>query len=338
MSARVAINGFGRIGEMFFRSSLVRPSGFEIVAINDIVDLSQITYLLRHDSVHSRPPRQIEPADGGLLVDGNVIRVLREKDPTDLPWADMDIDVVVESSGAFADRDGMSKHIVAGARRVVLTAPAKGDGADVTVCVGVNDRALDLGQHRLISNASCTTNCLAPVARAVDEAFGLQWGLVTTVHAYTGSQSVVDSAQKNMRRGRAAALNIVPTTTGAARAIGLVLPHLAGKIDGMAFRVPVPAGSVIDLVFETRQPFDAESLHRALEAAASDPTYRGVLAVTNEELVSSDIIGTEQSAIVDATSTLTLGDRRGKLVAWYDNEWGYACRVRDLVGLVAAAS
>jgi glyceraldehyde 3-phosphate dehydrogenase len=245
------------------------------------------------------------------------------------------VDVVVEASGAFEDREGMEKHLVAGAERVVLTAPAKNDGADITVCMGVNDEQLDLLRHRLISNASCTTNCLAPVARAVDEAFGLKWGLVTTVHAYTGSQAVVDSAKKSMRRGRAAALNIVPTSTGAARAIGLVLPHLAGRIDGLAFRVPVPDGSIIDLVFETERTFDRDGLHAALRRAAADASYKGVLAVTDEELVSSDIVGTAQSAIVDATSTITLGDHRAKLVAWYDHEWGYACRVRDLVELIS---
>jgi glyceraldehyde 3-phosphate dehydrogenase len=336
VTIRVAINGFGRIGEMFFRTVLKDPRGIEVVAVNDVVPLEEIAYLLRFDSVHPGPPVAISSGAGWMKVNGEQVAVLQERDPAKLPWRDLGVEIVVESSGVFEDREGMGKHLAAGARKVVLTAPAKKDGADVTVCIGVNERAYDAAAHTLISNASCTTNCLAPVVRAIDEAFGLAWGLMSTVHAYTGSQALVDKADKDMRRGRAAALNIVPSTTGAARAIGLVLPHLAGKIDGLAYRVPVPDGSIVDLVFQTAQPFTRDTLHSAFSAAAEDPTYRGVLAITTDALVSSDIIGTDHSAIVDATSTIVLDDHTAKVLAWYDNEWGYACRVRDLVVLVGA--
>jgi glyceraldehyde 3-phosphate dehydrogenase len=334
MTLRVAINGFGRIGEMFLRQSLTEDSAYEVVAVNDILSLDQITYLLRYDSVHRPAPAAVSATPDGFSVAGRPVRVFQESDPVRLPWRDLNIDVVVECTGVFRDRAGLSKHLAAGARRVVLTAPAKAaSDVDITVCVGVNDALLQ-SEHALISNASCTTNCLAPVVRAIREAFGWRWGLMTTVHAYTGSQAVLDAAQKRMRRGRAAALNIVPTSTGAAKAIDLVLPDIAGTLDGMAFRVPVPDGSVVDLVFESERPFTVASLHAAFASAAQDPSYRGVLAVTEDEVVSSDIIGTRYSALVDATSTLVQGDRRAKVVAWYDNEWGYAARVRDLVMLM----
>jgi len=339
MPIRVAINGFGRIGEMVLRTRLARPSSpVQIVAINDIVPLDTISYLLRRDSVHQGSPRDVESGPGWVRVGGSEITIYQEREPERLPWGDLGIDVAVESTGVFEDREGMSRHLQAGAARVVLTAPAKNDDADVTVCVGVNESALDLAKHRLISNASCTTNCLAPVLRALDEAFGVEWGLVTTIHAYTGSQALVDAANKNPTRGRAAALNIVPTTTGAAKAIGLVLPHLQGRVDGMAFRVPVPDGSVIDLVFGTRDPISIEAINAALTAAAADPSYRGVLTVAEEPLVSTDIIGDPRSAIVDTASTMVQGDHRAKVVAWYDNEWGYASRVLDLLEIIAGRS
>ncbi|HEX5633845.1 MAG TPA: glyceraldehyde 3-phosphate dehydrogenase NAD-binding domain-containing protein, partial [Gemmatimonadales bacterium] len=304
MPIRVAINGFGRIGEMVLRATLARPSTpVEIVVVNDVVPLDTISYLLRRDSVHQGSPKDVTSGPGWVRVGGREIKVLQEREPERLPWGDLGIDVAVEATGVFEDRDGMARHLQAGATRVVLTAPASKDGADVTVCVGVNEAALDLGQHRLISNASCTTNCLAPVLRALDEAFGVEWGLVSTVHAYTGSQALVDAANRNPARGRAAALNIVPTSTGAAKAIGLVMPHLAGRVDGMAYRVPVPDGSVIDLVFGARDAVSAEAINQAFRTASADPSYRGVLAVTDEPLVSSDIIGDARSAIVDAGST-----------------------------------
>jgi glyceraldehyde 3-phosphate dehydrogenase len=334
MSIRVAVNGFGRIGEMFVRQVLQAPGALELVAINDLIPLDEVEYLLRFDSVHRAPPTTITSGPGWMRVDGQEVKVFREKDPARLPWGELGVDVVVEATGVFEDREGMSKHLAAGARKVLLTAPAKGDGADVTVCYGVNEAAYDPAAHHLVSNASCTTNCLAPVVRVLDEAFGFEWGLMSTVHAYTGSQALVDRADKDARRGRAAALNIVPTSTGAAKAIGRVLPHLAGRIDGLAYRVPVPTGSVTDLVCETRQPLTVELVHAAFAAAEADPSYHGVLSLSRFELVSSDIVGTPQSAIVDATSTLVMGMRRAKVVAWYDNEWGYAARVKDMAGYI----
>lgn len=331
MTVRVAINGFGRIGEMVFRSFLHRPDGVEVVAINDIVALDQIAYLLRYDSVHQTPRPAITSGPGWLRVDDHEVKVFAERDPARLPWADLGVDIAVEATGVFEDREGMEKHRAAGARKVILTAPAKKDGADVTVCMGVNHAAYDPAAHHLISNASCTTNALAPLVRALDEAFGVEWGLMSTVHAYTGSQALVDRADKDLRRGRAAALNIVPTSTGAARAIGLVLPRLKGRIDGMAYRVPVPDGSVVDLTFGAREPFSRDALHATVRAAAADPSYLGVLDYTEDALVSSDILGRPHSSIFDATSTLVMGDRTAKVLAWYDNEFGYACRVHDLV-------
>lgn len=334
MTVRVAINGFGRIGEMALRAILAERKGIDIVAINDIVSLEEIEYLLRTDSVHICPRNHIEAGPGWLRIDDEEAKVFQEKDPADLPWRDLEVDIVIESSGVFRRREDMQKHLRAGARKVVLTSSAKGDGADVTLCMGVNDGDYDASRHDLISNASCTTNCLAPVVRAIDERFGLQWGLMSTVHAYTGSQELVDAANKNTRRGRAAALNIVPTTTGAAQAIGLVLPHLDGKIDGMAFRVPVPDGSIVDLVFESREAMTRESLHDAFRQAAAEPSYRGVLGLTEQAYVSTDIIDSDYSALVDAGSTILLDPHHAKVLAWYDNEWGYACRVRDVVAMV----
>jgi glyceraldehyde 3-phosphate dehydrogenase len=337
LAIRVAINGFGRIGEMVFRAICDDPRGIDIVAINDIVPLEQLEYLLRFDSVHPPPKVKLESGPGWIRLDGEEAKVFMEKDPANLPWADLGVDVAIDASGVFETREGLQKHLDAGAKKVVLTAPAKKDGADITICMGVNDRRYDPAAHHIVSNASCTTNCLAPVVRCIDEAFGMEWGLMSTVHAYTGSQALVDRADKDRRRGRAAALNIVPSTTGAAKAIGLVLPHLAGKIDGMAFRVPVPDGSITDLVFETREPFTVESLHGAFRAAEGDPSYRGVLTLTEHELVSSDIVHSPYSAIVDSGLTLTMGERRGKVLAWYDNEWGYALRVCDLVAMIGEA-
>ncbi|MCC7020647.1 MAG: type I glyceraldehyde-3-phosphate dehydrogenase [Ardenticatenales bacterium] len=332
MPTRVAINGLGRIGEMVLRHWLHDARGVEIVAINDLAPLDQLAYALRYDSVHPAPPTDIASGEGWLRADGREVKAFQQRDPALLPWADLGVDLVIEATGAFEARDGMAKHITAGAKRVVLTSPAKDDGADVTICMGVNDGVYDPALHHLISNASCTTNCLAPVLRALDEAFGVDWAMVSTVHAYTGSQALVDVAAKG-RRGRAAALNIVPTSTGAAKAIGLVLPHLAGKVDGMAYRVPVPDGSVIDVVCQLGRDVDADAINARFRAAATDTSFRGVLAVTDDEIVSSDIVGRGESAIVDLPSTMVLGGtgRVAKVVAWYDNEWGYAGRVMDLV-------
>lgn len=337
MTVRVAINGFGRIGEMTLRAVLADRQGIDIVAINDVVPLEQLEYLLRTDTVHLCPENEIASGPGWLRIDDEEAAVTQVSDPSELPWKELEVDVVVESSGVFRDRESLTKHLDAGARKVVLTAPAKDDGADVTICMGVNDTEYDESRHDIVSNASCTTNCLAPTVRAIDEAFGFRWGLMSTVHAVTGSQEVIDAANRKMRRGRAAAWNIVPTTTGAAKATGVVLPHLDGKIDGMAFRVPVPDGSIVDLVFESEKELTDDSLHEAFRRAADDPTYKGVLDITDYEFVSSDIIDCPLSALIDATSTIVLDNRHAKVLAWYDNEWGYACRVRDLVAMVAPA-
>ncbi len=334
MTLRIAINGFGRIGEMVFRSILQDPEGIEVVAINDLADLAQLSYVLRYDSVHRGPPPRLESGPGWLKVNDHRVKVFQERDPALLPWADLKVDAVVEATGVFESREGMAKHLAAGAGRVVLTAPAKADGADVTLCLGVNHQAYRPAEHRLISNASCTTNCLAPLVRALDEAFGLRWGLMSTVHAYTGSQALVDRADKDLRRGRAAALNIVPTSTGAARAIGLVLPHLKGRIDGLAYRVPVPDGSVVDLTFQSERPLSAAAIHQALQAAAADPSYLGVLGCTEDPIVSADIVGQGWSCLFDSTSTVVLDDHTAKVLAWYDNEYGYARRVHDLLRLI----
>ena len=344
MTLRVAINGFGRIGEMILRNTLrdaeAGEAAAEVVAINDIEPLDQLAYLLRFDSVHRdrTPGHTIESSLGQLRVGGRVIRVFQEREPEKLPWADLGVDVVVECTGVFRTREGLGKHVTAGANRVLLTAPAKdASDVDVTLCMGVNDSDYDPAAHTLVSNASCTTNCLAPVARALDETFGIEWGVMSTIHAYTGSQALIDQAHKKRRRGRAAALNIVPTSTGAAKALGLVLPHLDGLIDGMAYRVPVPDGSVVDLVAHTREPLDTPTLHAVLAAAADDPTFRGVLGVTDEPIVSSDILGTPWSALIDLGMTKAVSARAAKIVAWYDNEWAYARRVVDMLGVMAEA-
>lgn len=333
MPTRVAINGFGRIGEMVFRSFLDAPEGVEIVAINDLISLEQIAYLLRYDSVHPAPAPTIESGPGWMTVDGRRTAVFQERDPNALPWAELGVDIVIEATGVFRDREGLEKHRQAGASKVVLSSPAKGeDGVDITLCLGVNHEQYDPAAHHLVSNASCTTNALAPLARALDEAFGIEWGLMTTVHAYTGSQALVDRADKRMRRGRAAAINIVPTSTGAAAALGLVLPELAGKLDGMALRVPVPDGSVVDLTFQSQRPLGGvEGLNAAMRAASQDPSYRGVLGYTEDEIVSSDIIGRPWSSLYDASASLVIGERSAKVLAWYDNEFGYAQRLHELV-------
>jgi glyceraldehyde 3-phosphate dehydrogenase len=336
---RIAINGFGRIGELVFRNLVHRDLAdrVQVVAVNDVIPLDQIIYLLRFDTVHRTPEAddEIESGPGWLRVNDHEVRIFQERDPANLPWAELGVDIVVDATGVFRDREGLSKHLTAGARKVVLTAPARGDGADVTLCLGVNHEDYDPEHHHLVSNASCTTNCLAPVARCIDEAFGIEWGVMSTIHAYTGSQALIDQADSRPRRGRAAAWNIVPSTTGAAQAIGLVLPRLAGKIQGMAFRVPVPDGSCIDFTVGTREPLNETTLHAAMAAAEQDPSFRGVLSITEDELVSSDILGSSRSAIVEAPSTLVVGEKVVKVVAWYDNEWGYASRVVDLVDMMA---
>lgn len=330
---RVAINGFGRIGRLVFRQLMEDGHDLEVVAINDIAPLENLAYLLRHDSVHVDPDVPVEARDGTLGWGGREIKFLSVKAPTELPWDELDVDLVIEASGVFTDREGASQHLEAGAERVIITAPA--EGPDITICMGVNEDRFDPQEHRIISNASCTTNCLAPVAKVLHEEFGIVTGFLTTVHAVTSSQSLVDAPHKKWRRGRAALISIVPTTTGAAVATTEVLPVLEGRLDGMAMRVPVADGSITDFVAQTEKPVTVERVNDAFRRAAESERLRGILGVTDEKLVSADIVGCTYSALVDANSTMVLGERTVKVLAWYDNEWGYARRVVDLAAYVS---
>ena len=332
MSIRVAINGFGRIGRNVLRSA--KQSGrtdLDFVAVNDLADNETLAHLLKHDSVHGSYPGSVELSDEGLVVDGDGIAVLSERDPAGLPWGTMGIDVVVESTGLFRSRELASKHLRAGARKVVISAPAQDE--DITVVLGVNHHLYDPARHHLISNASCTTNCLAPVAKVLLERFGIVRGLMTTIHAYTAGQAVLDGPHKDLRRARAAALSMIPTTTGAARAISLVLPELEGKLDGMAIRVPTPDVSLVDLVAELAEDVTRGEVNDALRAAA-ETDLAGILRVEEEPLVSVDFTGEPASSVVDAPSTAVMGGRLVKVLAWYDNEWGYSSRIVDLVEYV----
>ncbi len=326
---RVAINGFGRIGRLVFRH-FMEEDGFEVAAVNDIADPANLAYLLRRDSVHVDPGVEVEAGAGELRWGDRSVRFLSEKDPASLPWKEMDVEIAVEATGLFTRRDDAAKHLEAGADRVLISAPGK--GVDLTVCMGVNEEIFDPEKHRVVSNASCTTNCLAPVAKVMDEAFGIVTGFLTTVHAYTSSQGIVDRPHKKWRRGRAAAVSIVPTTTGAAVATTEVLPRLEGKLDGMAMRVPVPDGSVIDFVAQTEKPVTVKSVNDAFRKAAGTDRMKGILGISDDELVSADVIGSTYSSLVDAGSTMVLGEKTAKILSWYDNEWGYARRVVDLAG------
>ncbi|MDE0169792.1 MAG: type I glyceraldehyde-3-phosphate dehydrogenase [bacterium] len=332
MTVRVAINGFGRIGRAVLRIILERPdSPIEVVAINDLADDGVLAYLLRRDSVMGTLDRRVTVGEGTMTVGGHHIRMLQEPCPADLPWQDIGVDVVVESTGAFRTRDLLEQHIEAGAGTVLLTVPAK-DEIDCTVVLGVNDSEL-AASDRIVSNASCTTNCLAPVAKVLHDNFGIVQGVMTTVHAYTNDQRLADVPHRDLRRSRAATENIIPTSTGAAKAVGKVLPQLAGRLDGMAMRVPVPDGSLVDLVVELEKPAGVEQINRAMRRASRGP-MRAVLQFSEEPLVSSDIIGNPHSSVFDAEGTEMLGDRFAKVVAWYDNEWGYSNRVVDLIELL----
>ena len=336
MTSRIAINGFGRIGRLVFRHIMEDNNGLEVVAINDIAPLENLAYLLRYDSVHNRPKQTISTQDSTLRWGSKDVRFLSERDPADLPWEEMKVDLAIEASGLFTKREDASKHLKAGARRVLVTAPAK--GADITICMGVNNEKYNPDEHKIVSNASCTTNCLAPVAKVLDDTFGIKTGFLTTVHAYTSSQAIVDAPNKKMRRGRSAAVSIVPTTTGAAIATTKVLPQLEGKLDGLAMRVPVADGSIIDFVAETEKPVTVDKVNQAFREAAEN-RMKGILGVTEDELVSADIVDSTFSALVDAQSTMTLGEHTVKVLAWYDNEWGYARRVADLaLQMVGAAN
>src|ERR1051325_1415181 len=333
MSVRVGINGFGRIGRNVFRAAQESDADIEIVAVNDITDAGTLGHLLKYDSVYGRFPGTVEVRDGTLAIDGREIKVLAERDPAALPWGDLGADVVIESTGFFTKREDAAKHLDAGAKKVIISAPAT--EPDVTVALGVNfDSAYDPASHHVISNASCTTNCLAPLAKVLHEAFGIEQGLMTTIHAYTADQRLQDMPHKDPRRARAAALNLIPTTTGAAKAVGLVLPELNGKLNGFSMRAPVPTGSAVDLVFTTPNPLDPEQINAALKQAADGP-LKGILAYTEDPIVSTDIVGDPHSSIVDAQSTMVIGDgRMAKVISWYDNEWGYSNRCVELAGKV----
>ncbi|MFX3623950.1 MAG: glyceraldehyde-3-phosphate dehydrogenase [Ectobacillus sp.] len=328
---RVAINGFGRIGRMVFRQA-VKESAFEIAAINASYPAETLAHLIKYDTVHGKFDGTVEAFEDHLLVDGKMIRLLNNRDPKELPWKAMGVDVVIEATGKFNSKEKASLHLEAGAKKVILTAPGKNE--DVTIVVGVNDKQLDIAKHDVISNASCTTNCLAPVVKVLDEQFGIENGLMTTVHAYTNDQKNIDNPHKDLRRARACAQSIIPTTTGAAKALSKVLPHLSGKLHGMALRVPTPNVSLVDLVVDLKRDVTAEQINEAF-IAASRGSMKGIIEFCDEPLVSVDFNTNTHSAIIDGLSTIVMGTRKVKVLAWYDNEWGYSSRVVDLVKLVA---
>jgi glyceraldehyde 3-phosphate dehydrogenase len=330
---RIGINGFGRIGRNAYRALRERGADLEVVAVNDITSPATLAHLLKHDTILGPYPGQVSVDDDHLVVDGDRIRVFAERDPAKLPWGDLGVDVVIESTGLFTDAHKARAHLDAGARKVVISAPASNE--DVTICMGVNEDAYDPARHHVVSNASCTTNCLAPVAKVLQDSFGVESGLMTTVHAYTNDQQVLDAPHKDLRRARAAGQAIIPTTTGAAKAVALVLPGLKGKFHGMALRVPVPDVSLVDLTATLERPAGAPEVNEAMRAAADGPLH-GILAVTDEPLVSADFLHDSHSSIVDLPSTMGIGERTVKVLAWYDNEWGYSCRVVDLVHHIAS--
>jgi glyceraldehyde 3-phosphate dehydrogenase len=330
MPVRVGINGFGRIGRNVFRAAQAKNADIEWVAVNDLTDSKTLAHLLEYDSTYGRYPGSVEPTADGVRVEGKEIKVLAERDPGALPWGDLGVDVVIESTGFFTDRENASKHLDGGAKKVVISAPAKGE--DVTVALGVNfETAYDRSKHDVISNASCTTNCLAPVAKVVNDAIGIKHGLMTTIHAYTQDQNLQDAPHKDLRRARAAAINLVPTSTGAAKAVGLVLPELNGKLHGFAVRAPVPTGSLVDLTFEANKETSVEEVNEAVRAVADKGDLEGILQYTEDPLVSTDIQASPYSSIFDSQLTAVIDGTLVKVVAWYDNEWGYSNRVADLV-------
>ncbi|SFJ26721.1 MULTISPECIES: glyceraldehyde-3-phosphate dehydrogenase [unclassified Bacillus (in: firmicutes)] len=327
---RVAINGFGRIGRMVFRQA-VKESAFEIVAINASYPSETLAHLIKYDTIHGKFDGTVEAFEDHLLVDGKMIRLLNNRDPKELPWKELGVDVVIEATGKFNSKEKASLHVEAGAKNVILTAPGKDE--DVTIVVGVNDEQLDITKHIVISNASCTTNCLAPVVKVLDEQFGIENGLMTTVHAYTNDQKNIDNPHKDLRRARACGQSIIPTTTGAAKALAKVLPHLNGKLHGMALRVPTPNVSLVDLVVDVKRDVTVEEINEAFMNVASG-ALKGIVAFSDEPLVSIDFNTNTHSAIIDGLSTMVMGERKVKVLAWYDNEWGYSRRVVDLVNLV----
>jgi glyceraldehyde 3-phosphate dehydrogenase len=333
MSVRVGINGFGRIGRQSLKAILERAPDVEVVAVNDLVETSLNALLFKHDSTYGAFPGTVDHTDDSLIIDGHEIKVLKEKDPAALPWGDLGVDVVLESTGIFTTAEKARAHLDAGARKVVISAPAKGE--DITIVLGVNDDKYDPGTHHIISNASCTTNCLAPAAKVVHDLVGIERGLMNTIHSYTNDQRILDVAHKDPRRARAAGLNIIPTTTGAAKALALVIPDLKGKFDGFSLRVPTPTVSVVDFTATVQRETSVEELNAAFRAAAVGSMV-GILGVSDEPLVSTDFRGDARSSIIDAASTMVLGGTMVKVIAWYDNEWGYSCRCADLIAMIAA--
>jgi glyceraldehyde 3-phosphate dehydrogenase len=334
MACRIGINGFGRIGRMVLRRSVTLPE-VEVVAINDLADLGDLAYLLKYDSVHRGFPGEVRTEDQAIIVNGKPVQYSAEAKPANIPWEQAGVDVVIEATGALRSPRDAAQHLRGSVRKVLISAPA--DGVDVTLVPGVNEAMYDRSRHHVISMASCTTNSLAPVAKVLQEQFGIVHLLITTVHAYTASQSILDKPMRKRRRGRAAALSMIPTSTGAAKATAQVLPELAGKMDGMAIRVPIPDGSVTDIVAQLATPTSAADINACLREASQRPPLQGILAVSDEEIVSVDIIGNPHSAIVDAPSTMVLGGSMAKVLAWYDNEWGYACRLAELAGRLIVA-
>jgi len=334
LTAKVAINGFGRIGRTFFRVALKNKVRFEVVAVNDLTDPKTLAHLLKYDSVHGILANDVHAGESSIFVDGKELKAFAKKDPRDLPWGDLGVDVVVESTGIFTNRDDAARHLEAGARKVIISAPAK--KADITIVPGVNDAKYDPRHHRVISLASCTTNCVTPVAKVLHDRFGIVHGLMTTIHAYTNDQNLLDLPHRDFRRARAAAVSIIPTTTGAAAATTEVVPELKGKMHGMAFRVPVIDGSVVDLVAELQTKVSVPEVNHAFESASKEE-LRGILQYTEDPIVSVDIIGNPHSAVVDGLSTMVIDEKMVKVVAWYDNEWGYSCRLADMVGIMMSA-
>ncbi|WP_439740867.1 glyceraldehyde-3-phosphate dehydrogenase [Bacillus pseudomycoides] len=329
---RVAINGFGRIGRMVFRQA-IKESAFEIVAINASYPPETLAHLIKYDTVHGKFDGTVEAFEDHLLVDGKMIRLLNNRDPKELPWKELDVEIVIEATGKFNAKEKAILHVEAGAKKVILTAPGKNE--DVTIVVGVNEEQLDITNHTVISNASCTTNCLAPVVKVLDEQFGIENGLMTTVHAYTNDQKNIDNPHKDLRRARACGQSIIPTTTGAAKALAKVLPHLNGKLHGMALRVPTPNVSLVDLVVDVKRDVTVEDINEAFKTVANG-AMKGIIEFSEEPLVSIDFNTNTHSAIIDSLSTMVMGERKVKVLAWYDNEWGYSRRVVDLVKLVGA--
>ena len=333
MTTRVGINGFGRVGRQSLKALIERAPDIEVVAVNDLVPVALDALLFKHDSTYGTYPGVVDHTDDLLIVDGRQIRVFQEKDPANLPWGDLGVDIVLESTGLFTSAEKATAHIAAGAKKVIISAPAKGE--DITIVLGVNEDRYDPTTHHIISNASCTTNCLAPAAKVIHDLVGIENGLMNTIHSYTNDQRILDVAHKDPRRARSAGQNIIPTTTGAAKALALVIPDLKGKVDGFSLRVPTPTVSVVDFTARVARPTSVEELNDAFRAAAAGP-MKGILGVSDEPLVSMDFKGDSRSSIIDADSTMVLGGNMVKVISWYDNEWGYSCRVADLIAFVAA--